>query len=170
MEGEHCIAGELQGESPMSPDLLTELEERRKYLENRSRFPLEGLTKYAGQWIAWRPDGSRIVAHAVDEAALEELILQAGEDPQRCIVEGIPTEDAIFGGGYAGPDAHEISIRSFADSVPRIPTRRRFGPIPSSACNPDHRPSWIPHSDGNLDQDPTILCSLLPGRPEWALT
>jgi hypothetical protein len=88
----------------MSDDLLTELEDRRKYLESRAQFPPEQLAQYAGQWIAWRPDGTRIVAHSSDPEALEALIVDAGEDPQRCIVEGIPWEDAVLGGGFLGQE------------------------------------------------------------------
>jgi hypothetical protein len=74
-------------------------EDRGKYLENRVQFPLDELARYAGRWIAWSPDGARIVAHASDPEALDELVRTAGENPERCIVEGIPEEDAIFGGG-----------------------------------------------------------------------
>jgi hypothetical protein len=81
----------------MSPDLLTELEERRKCLENRAQFPLDELSRYAGQWVAWSPDGARIVADATNPEALDELIRDAGEDPERCVFEGIPGEDAILG-------------------------------------------------------------------------
>src|SRR5947208_5302 len=101
MNPQRHIADDSHGESRMSPELWTELEERRKYLENRARFPLEELAQFAGQWIAWRPDGACIVAHATNPEALEDLILDAGEDPERCIVEGIPGQDTVFG-GYSG--------------------------------------------------------------------
>jgi hypothetical protein len=74
-------------------------EDIAKYLENRQNFPLDELLQYRGQWIAWSPDGSRIVAHADDLDALDELVRSAGEDVQRCILEGIPDADAVFGGG-----------------------------------------------------------------------
>jgi hypothetical protein len=78
---------------------LSELEDRRKFLENRAQFPLDELARYAGRWIAWSPDGARIVAEAGAPEALDQLVRDAGEDPERCIVEGIPAEDAIVGCG-----------------------------------------------------------------------
>jgi hypothetical protein len=74
---------------------LSELEDHRKFLENRAKFPLDELARRAGRWVAWSPDGVRIVAEADDPEALDRLVLDAGEDPERCITEGIPAEDAV---------------------------------------------------------------------------
>jgi hypothetical protein len=74
----------------------------RKFLANRSQLPPPELIEYAGQWIMWSVDGSRIVAHAGDPAVLDELVRQAGEDPEHCILEGIPSEDTVLGGGILG--------------------------------------------------------------------
>jgi hypothetical protein len=87
----------------MSSVLNADVEERRKYLENRARLEPGELARYAGQWIAWSPDGTRIVAHSEDPGLLDDLVLQADEDPERCIVEGIPKEDALLGGQSLGP-------------------------------------------------------------------
>jgi hypothetical protein len=67
-----------------------------QHMENRNRFPAGELEKYRGQWIAWSLDGTRIIAHADDPDDLDALILQAGGDPQRCVVEGLPEEDTVF--------------------------------------------------------------------------
>jgi hypothetical protein len=82
----------------MPSDLTSYFENRRKYLANRAMFPVDELAKYAGQWIAWSPDGAQIVAHANDPRALDDLIRAAGADPEECLVEGIPAEDSVIGG------------------------------------------------------------------------
>jgi hypothetical protein len=81
---------------------LSELEDHRKFLENRGKFPLDELARRAGRWVAWSPDGARIVADADDPKALDGLVCDAGEDPERCIMEGIPAEDAVIGGAAFG--------------------------------------------------------------------
>jgi hypothetical protein len=72
------------------------------YLRNRLQFPMDELAKYLGKWVAWSADGTRIVASAADPDALDELVRAAGEDPERCPLEGIPESDAV-GGGLGGP-------------------------------------------------------------------
>jgi hypothetical protein len=70
----------------------------QEYLKNRLQFPLDDLAKHAGEWVAWSPDGTRIVASSRDPAALDRLIRAAGENPEQCIVEGIPDSDSVIGG------------------------------------------------------------------------
>ncbi len=48
--------------------------------------------------------GRRIVAEADDPEALDRLVIDAGEDPERCIIEGIPAEDAVIGGMVFGTE------------------------------------------------------------------
>lgn len=83
----------------MVPDMQAYLENMRKYLKNRSTFPVEELSQYAGTWIAWSPDGLRIVASAKNLEDLDSLVQAAGENPTQCVIEGIPEEDALIGGG-----------------------------------------------------------------------
>jgi hypothetical protein len=87
----------------MAVDVMSELECRRMFLEHRSAFPAETLARYAGRWIAWSPDGSRIVADSEAPEDLDDRILAAGEDPERCVVEGIPATDAMLGGSGLCP-------------------------------------------------------------------
>jgi hypothetical protein len=92
----------------MQFDVASYLEKRRRYLENRASFPPDQLVNYAGQWIAWSPDGARIIAHSGDSRSLDDLIRAAGEDPEECLVEGIPDEDSVIGGVELGL---EICVR-----------------------------------------------------------
>ncbi len=80
---------------PFDMDLY--LENRRKYLENRPKFPLEELAKYIGFWVAWSPDGTRIVASTKNPEELEELVRAAGEDPLQCVHSCIPEDDSMLG-------------------------------------------------------------------------
>ncbi|MCI0639850.1 MAG: hypothetical protein L0Y72_19460 [Gemmataceae bacterium] len=81
----------------MSLDIPAYLETRRKFLANRAAFPVEELEKYAGQWVAWSPDGSRIAASAASPELLDGLLFANGLDPALCVVEGIPAADATIG-------------------------------------------------------------------------
>ncbi len=71
-------------------DMPAYLQRRRQFLANRAGFPVEELAKYAGQWVAWSPDGSRIAASAAGPELLDPILEAKGEDPALCVVEGIP--------------------------------------------------------------------------------
>ncbi len=70
----------------------------QEYLRNCHAFPLEELAKHRGEWIAWSPDGTRLVAASRDPDALDDFVRAAGEDPENCAVEGIPDADCVLGG------------------------------------------------------------------------
>ena len=90
-----------RGDSQPKPRLMTpeerarwgpELELRKRSTLNRARFDPALLAPYIGQWVAWSPDSSRIVAHADDIDKLYALVAEAGEDPRQCPIEGIEDE------------------------------------------------------------------------------
>jgi hypothetical protein len=83
----------------MSVDKELWLENCRKYLENRPKYPVAELLQYAGTWIAWSPDGTRIIASAKDLDQLEQLVAASREDPLQCTLESIPEGDSFIGGG-----------------------------------------------------------------------
>jgi hypothetical protein len=87
----------------MAVEVTNELECRRKFLERRAAVPAEALALYAGRWIAWSPDGARVVADSKAPEDLDDRIRAAGEDPEQCVVEGIPATDAVLGGEGLGP-------------------------------------------------------------------
>jgi hypothetical protein len=70
----------------------------QEYLKNRAAFPLAELAKHRGEWVAWSPDGTRLVATSRDPDALDDLIRAAGEDPENCPITGIPESDSVLGG------------------------------------------------------------------------
>jgi hypothetical protein len=70
----------------------------QEYLKNRLAFPLEELAKHRGEWVAWSPDGTRLVAASTKMDDLDNLVRAAGEDPEECPIEGIPDTDCVLGG------------------------------------------------------------------------
>ena len=70
----------------------------QEYLKNRLAFPLEELAKHRGEWVAWSPDGTRLVAASRDPEALADLVRAAGENPEDCTITGIPDSDNVVGG------------------------------------------------------------------------
>jgi hypothetical protein len=69
-----------------------------RYEDNRARFPLEELQRYAGLWVAFSADGSRIIDSAETLAALEERLNIRGEDAQNLAFEYLEFEDNVLGG------------------------------------------------------------------------
>lgn len=70
----------------------------QEYQDNRARLPLAELAKYQGQWVAFSLDGRRIIASSDDLAALDNLVVAAGEDPERVAYERIELDDVYLGG------------------------------------------------------------------------
>jgi hypothetical protein len=70
---------------------------RRKFLANRAAFSVECLVAYAGQCVAWSPDGMGVAASAASPELLDAILEASGEDPHLCVVEGIPDAEALLG-------------------------------------------------------------------------
>jgi hypothetical protein len=74
----------------------------QEFLKNRLAFPAEELMKYAGQYVAWSPDGKRILASDEDELQLDATIRVAGHDPAEVLISFVPDPDEVIlgGGGF----------------------------------------------------------------------
>jgi hypothetical protein len=68
------------------------------YTENRARFPVEELARHAGNWVAFSPDGSRVLDSCESLAELDRRLTQAGQDVENAVFEHIPTSDMIISG------------------------------------------------------------------------
>lgn len=66
----------------------------RFYSENRAKFPPDDLLPYAGQWVAWTADGTRIVAHGIEIERVEQELQALGIAPSAVVWEEIPPLDA----------------------------------------------------------------------------
>jgi hypothetical protein len=55
------------------------------YEQNRARFPLDELAKYAGQYVAFSLDGTRILASGDTMEEVDEKLVAAGINPNRVV-------------------------------------------------------------------------------------
>ena len=63
---------------------------------NRRQFPLDELAKYAGQYVAWSPDGTQILASGLTEEAVEATLQAAGLAASQVVGEFIPPLDSVL--------------------------------------------------------------------------
>jgi hypothetical protein len=61
----------------------------RAFRSNQSRFPLRKLQKYNGKYIAWSPDGSRIIASDKDPEKLCRKLVRRGYKPGDVLVDTV---------------------------------------------------------------------------------
>ena len=71
----------------------------QQYLRNRHQFPQDELEKHAGKYVAWSPDGTRIIASADELGKLCEAVDTSGYDPAEVVMEPIPFPDELVLGG-----------------------------------------------------------------------
>src|SRR5947209_8626042 len=90
------------GASAMQPplDYRSTAMNRQQYRNNRAAFPRAELARYRGQWVAFSPDGRRLLAGAEALERLEEQLAALGEDPQQVVLERVPgpEDDTCVGG------------------------------------------------------------------------
>ena len=75
-----------------------------QFNKNRESFPLDELAKYEGKWVAFSPDGTKIVAADADLLALDQHVRDAGFNPSDVCFESVPNEDdgeIFYGGGLS---------------------------------------------------------------------
>jgi hypothetical protein len=76
----------------------------RLFQKNRQLFPPEELAKFAGKYVAWSTDGTRILVCDEDELRLARTIQGAGYDTGEVLIAYVPAEDVILlGGGMEWP-------------------------------------------------------------------
>jgi len=55
------------------------------YERNRARFPPEELAKYGGKFVAFSPDGTRILESGDTEEEVEQKLVAAGIAPSQVV-------------------------------------------------------------------------------------
>ena len=71
-----------------------------EFVNNRNAFPADVLSQYAGQHVAWSPDGTRILASDPDPMKVLSAVLALGYDPAETPIEDVPLDDVFPGGGF----------------------------------------------------------------------
>jgi hypothetical protein len=71
----------------------------QEFLKNRNQFPPDELEKYAGEYIAWSPDGKKIIAGDKDPLKVVALVKSSGFDPSECVLSSVPLPDELVLGG-----------------------------------------------------------------------
>ncbi len=61
-------------------------------------FSWQELGKHCGRWVAFSPDGHRLIASSVTLTDLDALVRAAGENPEEVLLERIPDCDSIASG------------------------------------------------------------------------
>ena len=72
------------------------------HLSNRRRIPPEELEKYAGRYVAWSPDGTRIIASADRLSELAPVVEASEFDPEECVLSYVSGADEVILGGAPG--------------------------------------------------------------------
>lgn len=67
--------------------------------QNRNNFPPDELAKYAGQYVAFSGDGTRILASGDTMEAVEEKLVAAGIDPSQVVGSYVEEPGVSFLGG-----------------------------------------------------------------------
>jgi hypothetical protein len=79
----------LDGKKPEPLDLS-------RYHQNRCNYPPEKLLPYAGQHVAWGPDGTRILASGEDIDAVVRKLREAGVEPNQVVLDYIDPPDLVM--------------------------------------------------------------------------
>ena len=61
----------------------------RSFHDNWCQIPAEQLAPYYGQYVAWSPDGTRILAWGATEAEMEQHLIALGIAPSQVVGEFI---------------------------------------------------------------------------------
>src|SRR2546425_479744 len=104
----------LSGETDMSqsqhtPDSLSEAA--------RDVFPEDYLRRHRGCWVAFSPDGRRLIASSISLATLDAYIREAGEDPEEVLLERVARH--AFPSAVGGAARHPSWRREAGDTMAR---------------------------------------------------
>ena len=71
-----------------------------EFVKNRGQVLAADLEPYAGKYVAWSPDGKRIIAADNDPMKVVAALRSYGYDPAECVLSSVPeSEEVVLGGG-----------------------------------------------------------------------
>ena len=82
--------------SDVFPQIGGENMDWQEFDKNRAAFPPEELLRYRGQYIAWSPDGTRIIASDTDGLKLDDAVRALGYDPAELTFSSVPDAERLF--------------------------------------------------------------------------
>jgi hypothetical protein len=71
----------------------------QQHITNRNQFSRDELMRHAGKYVAWSPDGTRILASAEELAQVAATVKGLGFDSAEVVLGFVPATDAAFLGG-----------------------------------------------------------------------
>jgi Tol biopolymer transport system component len=103
-QNETILGGGVIGGCETSPNDQTQssgkpgnqYDDLSEFDRNRLAFPLEELVQYRGRYIAWSPDGTRIIASDENDGRLDTLIKELGYDPGDILVSPVLEGDSYI--------------------------------------------------------------------------
>jgi len=78
-----------------------------EFRRNQSRVPVAELEKYNGQYVAWSPDGTSILAADPDPLRLDALLCAAGHDPAEILVSRLAFPEEVSWSSWALPEVND---------------------------------------------------------------
>jgi hypothetical protein len=99
--GRSKMRQEHANQPPEGDGAMIGLDEFRR---NQSRYPPEELAKSNGQYVAWSPDGTQIVAADPDPIRLDALLRASGYDPAEILVSRVAIPEEVSWDGWSVPE------------------------------------------------------------------
>jgi hypothetical protein len=79
----------------------------QQHIINRNRLSREELIQYAGRYVAWSPDGTRILASGEDLEKVAAAVEEQGGDPAEVVLSFVPGPDEVQLGGAMLAGGHD---------------------------------------------------------------
>jgi hypothetical protein len=124
--------------------------------KNRAAFPPEELLQYRGQYVAWSPDGKRIIASDTDAIRLDDTVQELGYDPSDMVFSSVPDADIILITEPVDRRDRRLEGRAILDLCQFDKNRAAFPPEQLLQYGGKHI-AWSPDGKRIVASDPDLL-------------